>query len=389
MKRTFASPILVCAICLCAPVAAWATTIPTVPVGNAGNGNDPLTGNLYGGVSYDYRICTTEVTNAQYADFLNAKAASDPLGLYHASMGFSAGGITKSGVSGSFTYAPKTNMADKPVNYVSWYDSIRFANWLNNGQGTGDTEAGAYTLLGGTATPTNGLSITRNGGATWFLTSEDEWYKTAYHQPAAQGGDSDDYWLYPTGSNSVPTVATADSVGNISNPGSNVANYLSGADWNSQDGNVTTVGSAGPLSESFYDTSDQGGNVWEWNEALIGGSFRGLRGGAYFNPSSDLQQSSARYSTGNPRLEGSGIGFRVATVPEPSTAVLAIVGLGFGLLCMWRQRRVAARLALVALAACLAGVSSASAVTIPTVPVGNVGNAADTTVMVTDGTSGY
>ncbi len=81
-------------------------------------------------------------------------------------------------------------MGDKPVNYVSWYDSIRFANWLNNGQGTGDTETGAYTLLGGTPTPSNGVSITRNAGATWFLPSEDEWYKAAYHQPAAQGGDS-------------------------------------------------------------------------------------------------------------------------------------------------------------------------------------------------------
>ena len=47
---------------------ARAITIPTVPVGNVGNGNDPLTGNLYGGVGYAYRIGTTEVTNAQYAD---------------------------------------------------------------------------------------------------------------------------------------------------------------------------------------------------------------------------------------------------------------------------------------------------------------------------------
>ena len=42
------------------------------------------------------------------------------------------------------------------MNYVTWYDTIRFANWLNNGQGTGDTETGAYTLLGGTPTPSNG-----------------------------------------------------------------------------------------------------------------------------------------------------------------------------------------------------------------------------------------
>ncbi len=60
--------------------------------------NDGTTG--YGGVAYDYRIGTTEVTNAQYAAFLNEKAKSDPLGLYNANMGSNArGGITQSGVS--------------------------------------------------------------------------------------------------------------------------------------------------------------------------------------------------------------------------------------------------------------------------------------------------
>ncbi len=127
--------------------AAQAVTIPTVPVGNLGNALDPSTGNLYGGVAYNYRIATTEVTNAQYAEFLNFKAASDPLGLYSTSMGGDArGGIRQSGVSGSYSYTTKTNMADKPVNYVSWYDAIRFANWLHNGQGSGDTETGAYML---------------------------------------------------------------------------------------------------------------------------------------------------------------------------------------------------------------------------------------------------
>ena len=311
MTRTFASLLLFCAICLCAPVAALATTIPTVPVGNLGNANDS-TG--FGGVSYDYRIGTTEVTNAQYVDFLNAKAASDPLRLYNALMGSNIrGGITQSGVSGGFTYATRADMANKPVNFVSWYDSIRFANWLNNGQGIGDTETGAYTLLGGTPTPSNGLSITREPGATWWLPSENEWYKAAYYQPAAQGGDSDDYWFFPTASNSAPTMATANSAGDIGNPGANIANINLGADWNGQNGNVTTVGSAGPLSQSFWGTSDQGGNVWEWNEALISGSFRGLRGGSFLNSASSLQSSERNFY--NPSSVDFSFGFRVANVP--------------------------------------------------------------------------
>jgi formylglycine-generating enzyme required for sulfatase activity len=316
-----------------APLSASAITIPTVPVGDVGNANDS-TG--FGRVAYAYNIGTTEVTNAQYAAFLNEKAKSDPLGLYRAAMGSDIrGGITQSGVSGSFTYTTRANMGDKPVNDVTWYSAIRFANWLNNGRGNGDTETGAYTLgpLDANGVPVNGDSITRNAGATWFLTSENEWYKAAYYQPAAQGGDSDNYWLYATRTNSpAPTMATADLVGNISNPGANVANYNKGADWNGQDGNVTTVGSAGPLSNSFYGTADQGGNLHEWNEALING-FRGLRGGSWTLPSIFLPSSFR--DSGGQTFGYSDVGFRVATVPEPSSLTLS-VGAVIALM-LWRR----------------------------------------------------
>jgi len=310
-------------------VTSWtasAVTVDTVPIGDVGNPNDPGTGNRYGGVNHAYRIGTTEVTNAQYAEFLNAKAKSDPLGLYNVQMGTSAfGGITLSGVSGSFIYATKANMADKPVNFVSWYDSIRFANWLNNGQGNGDTETGAYTILGGTAKPSNAASITRNAGASWFLPTDNEWYKAAYYQPAAQGGDADNYWSYPTKSNSPPTAATATSVGNIRFPGTNIANYGHGAAWNDQQGNVTTVGSAGPLSQSYYGTSDQGGNLRERTETFAG-SFPVTRGGRFDSDSSELK-SNPRYVSDAPG-EYADTGFRVATVPEPSSVVLALTACG-------------------------------------------------------------
>lgn len=337
----------VCALLILSPLTASALpvvlppptpiTIPTARVGDAGNPSDPASGDNFGSVAYAYNIGTTEVTNSQYAAFLNQKGKSDTLGLYNELMGNSAyGGITRTGASGSFTYTTRENMGDKPVNFVSWYDAIRFANWLNNGQGAGDTETGAYTILGGTPTPSNAFSITRNSGATWFLTSENEWYKSAYYQPAAQGGDTDGYWRYPTRSNTVPTLATANSTGDISNPGANIANYNNGADWNSLDGNLTTVGSAGTLSDSFYGTSDQGGNAYEWNESVVGSS-RGLRGGA-FALNSNMMQATIRGGS-NPANEAMGIGFRVATVavPEPATSAMAIVG---GLLMLlWARRR--------------------------------------------------
>jgi sulfatase modifying factor 1 len=220
MHRFFAPLFLVCAGFFLAPQSASAVTIDTVPVGNVGNANDPATG--FGGVSYDYRIGTTEVTNAQYAAFLNAKAASDPLGLYNTSMGGGGfGGITQSGTDGSYSYATIAGRENMPVNFVGWYDSIRFANWLNNGQGSGGTETGAYTLLGGTPTPSNGLTITRNTGAKWFLTSENEWYKAAYHK---NDGVTANYFAYPTSSDAVPTAEAPPGGNNSANYGLLVAN---------------------------------------------------------------------------------------------------------------------------------------------------------------------
>ena len=79
-----------------------------------------------------------------------------------------------------------------------------------------------------------------------------------------------------------PVAATANAMGDIDTPAAHTANYLSSADWNGLDGNVTSVGSAGVLSESFYGTSDQSGNVSEWTEGLFSEEFplRMVRGGS-------------------------------------------------------------------------------------------------------------
>lgn len=170
---------------IAATPAAAEVAIGWVTVGYPGNAADTAS-NCYsascGAVSVTYRVARYEVTNAQYVEFLNSKAATDPLGLYNTAMGSeSRGGIERSGSPGSYTYSVKSGFDDKPVNYVSFFDALRFANWLNNGQGSADTETGAYTLLGGTATPSNGLTAVRNPAAGVFLPSENEWYKAAYY----------------------------------------------------------------------------------------------------------------------------------------------------------------------------------------------------------------
>lgn len=284
-----------------------------VTVGDPGNGSDPgntVDPNTYGAVADEFKIGKFEVTNAQYTAFLNAVAASDPNALYSTSMGTDPrGGITRLGASGSFTYTERANMAEKPVNYVSFWDACRFCNWLHNGQPVGaqtqfTTEDGAYDLTDPIAISNN--TVPRKSGAKYFIPTENEWYKAAYFQPSAQGGDSDSYWLYPTGNNVVPTIATADAIGNIDNDTGNIANYDEGADWNGKDGNVTTVGSGGPGSASHYGAFDMCGNVYEWNESL---AF--LRGGSYADISLVLQ-SSFRIATA-PTFEFVRNGFRVAS----------------------------------------------------------------------------
>jgi len=89
-------------------------------------------------------------------------------------------------------------------------------------------------------------------------------------------------------------------------------------------GNLSIVGSyAG--SASPYGTFDQGGNVWEWNEAILGAA-RGFRGGS-FPGTPDFLAAADRGGFG-PSTGPSGItGFRLAMVPEPGTGVLVLASL--------------------------------------------------------------
>ena len=102
--------------------AAGSVTFDWVSVGDPGNACDPQGfGRCFGAVGYAYRIAKYEVTNAQYAEFLNAKAASDPLGLYNQNMG-SWGGIARSGSAGSYTYSVVPGRESRPVAFVSPFD---------------------------------------------------------------------------------------------------------------------------------------------------------------------------------------------------------------------------------------------------------------------------
>jgi formylglycine-generating enzyme required for sulfatase activity len=306
MKAAFA---IALGFAILAPLTARAITINTVPVGNAGNSSDVQPDGLFGRVTSNYRIATTEITNSQYVEFLNAVAADDPNNLYNTHMSFySRGGILRDGSPGSYTYSVKPDVpdggpgetnytyGDKPVVFVSWYDAARFTNWMHNGATAGaSTETGAYTMA-------SGVGVGRNPGAIWFLPTENQWYKAAYYDGAAST-----YYDYPTGSNTAPTNEIPE------NDTGNSANFFLNGFTQNESYPMTTVG-AYAMSDSPYGTFDQGGNVWEWTETYTSASMtRVRRGGSYETTSSTLN---ANYrETISPTLETESHGFRVATIP--------------------------------------------------------------------------
>jgi len=293
---------------------ASAVSLDWVTVGSSGNAGDPQQscsgcgpGTTFGAVAYEYAIGKYEVTNAQYAEFLNAVADTDTYSLFDSGMTLNPfGGITQSGLSGSYTYSTIVGRENMPVIYVSFYDSLRFANWLHNGQPTGaqdstTTEDGAYTF--------SGLSSVgaRNAGATVFLPNEDEWYKAAYFDTASSG-----YYSYPAGMDAVMTCANPVPTANTAN-----CNYVV-----SELTNVGSyIGSASPNG-----TFDQGGNVEEYTETILIATYIAMRGGRLNGLPSEMAADGRR--TGSPTLGGSTVGFRVAsTAVAPAVPSLGSLGI--------------------------------------------------------------
>ena len=344
MLKVTATAIAAAIALLCLGSLAQANiTIDTVAVGNAGNVADTAShsGNPagQGSVAYNYNIGKYEVTAGQYAAFLNAVGGTDTYGLYNTNMDtavYSYGcNIKRTGASGSYSYSVASDWANRPVNFVSYWDSCRFANWLGNGQLTGaqnasTTERGAYTLDGYTGQ--DGRDIVRNPGATWAVTSEDEWYKAAYYKG---GGTTAGYWLYPTSSNTAPGRDMADTSGNN-------ANYYTGSGpYPIDSGKCTTVVGEFQNSDSAYGTFDQGGNVWERNESIVyqdaNYAHRGLRGGSFGDIDSLSYLQSSYRCLDSPNNEFVHVGFRVSEVPEPSSIITLLGGL-VGLMGMRRRR---------------------------------------------------
>src|SRR5688572_11696189 len=296
-----------------------AVTMDWTPIGDPGNACDQQFNGCYGAVNYTYSIGTYEVTNAQYAEFLNAVAATDTNGLYNTGMASNVGGIARSGVSGSYSYSTIFGRSDWPVNFVSVVDTVRFVNWLQNGQPTGQqgvntTESGTYAFTSQT------VFSARNPVATIVLPTENEWYKAAYYHSTTQA-----YFDYPAGTNATITCSNPTAAPNSAN--------CSAAPPGTSPRQPAFVG-AYSGSASPYGTFDRGGNLWEYNETLVDPrGFRGARGGAFNDSPNGGPSAAIRGSSGNVDFDQALLSFRVGStiIPEPSTGLLVVAGLlGFG-----------------------------------------------------------
>lgn len=298
-------------------IAASKVEIDWVTVGAPGNkpdtevmSADRTTG--YGAVPYTYDIAKFLVTNEQYVAFLNAVAAkSDPYLLYFPCMPqnscYHAGsGINRARQNGRYVYSVAKGRERRPVNYLNLYDTLRFANWMHNGQPTGAkakgaTERGAYTLRGGTIVPTNALTLQRNTGAKFAVASENEWYKAAYYD-----GAKGVYYDYPAGTNEPMKCALPGPTPNTGNCGLITAQHNknnpglpSASAWGYAD--VTNVG-AYTNSASPWGAFDMGGNLFQWTDTITYAVVGQYHSGTRIAPVLDV----AFKALGNPFINGVG-----------------------------------------------------------------------------------
>jgi formylglycine-generating enzyme len=94
--------------------------------------------------------------------------------------------------------------------------------------------------------------------------------------------------------------------------------------------------SRGTDSPGPYGTFGQNGNVFEWNDTVISGWVRDLRGGSFYDNSDHMLAS--RRNLYGPVDQSFGHGFRISSVPEPSSLATSLTIVA-GRALWWRRRK--------------------------------------------------
>lgn len=248
--------------------------IDFVSIGNTGNPGDSspdANPSCCGSVDFHYHIGKYEITNSQWNTFvlLAGLPTGNPIDAYEVSSHFFD--------------------SEQPVDNISRFEAFQFCNYLTSG----DKSKGVYQFSGDNNNPGDFLGIDRDAakaiyGKIYFMPTEDEWYKAAYHKP-----DNSGYSLYANGTSVVPIAGIEANY-----------NYLPNNEpWD--------VGS-GLIEQN--NTYDMMGNVWELTETLFDSQCV-IRGGSFSHNPPHLSRTfqgmldSYRYAAWN-------VGFRVASISE-------------------------------------------------------------------------
>jgi len=212
----------------------------------------------------DYLIGRYEVTNAEYAEFLN-KSQSYSSFFYDSRMS-----IQRFGDVGHYSFTVVPGRENYPVTFIGYYDAVAYAAW--------------------TAQET---------GRTYRLPTKHEWQKAAAWDPAQAL-----YWLYGYRSDSID---------------------CSRANYDFCKGDTTPVGfydgvHAGTVySASYYGCYDMTGNVWEWTSEQYEAN-RVIRGGSAYYPADECR-TNAPYQL-DPTFRSSNVGIRLVMDVDCPTADL-------------------------------------------------------------------
>lgn len=267
-----------------------------------------------GAVGHTYRLTQTEITNAQWIEFVRAY---EP---YYTGLlgGMSGGGIT---FLGQYVIVGNPNGPAE----ISWENAARYCNWLHNGKAsTAEAFAqGVYDTSTFTRNPDGSYNhvLTHTADAKYWIPTLDEWVKGAYYDPHKNGTGIDGYWLYPGRSDSPP----------ISGPPS------AGGQTNAGPGSGPTSVGSYPDAQSPWGLLDTSGGVEEWTST-----------GGPSLPHIPLLRNSSRRANDYAVLDrldfflqlespvGIGAGLRLAaSIPSPASTVLV----GANLLVQIRRTR--------------------------------------------------
>ena len=258
----------------------------------SGTPNTPITP---GSVSYTYRLGKYEITK----DMIDKANNSSGLGI---------------------TLTSRSTQPNHVATGISWFEAAKFVNWLNTSKGyqpAYNFVSGSFTLWD-VANSVNANNRYRHKDAFYFLPSIDEWWKGAFYDYQL-----DYYWNFSNRSDDIP-VAVA------SGTQQNTLVYNQPFPWNG--GTTPNAYQTGGISA--YNTMGQSGSLAEWSETAADNTnnFNNenrvlMNNSSFVSSAFDISSEAWPRGVFGPSEENfAEVGFRVASIPEPSTSSLILFG---------------------------------------------------------------